>query len=55
DLQVLVIQAAMPVAVNSLIWVTELGGDRLRVAKTVVLSTLLSFLTLPLVLWLISR
>ncbi|MEO0409972.1 MAG: AEC family transporter, partial [Cyanobacteria bacterium P01_A01_bin.135] len=47
DLQVLVIQAAMPVAVNSLIWVTELGGDRLRVAKTVVLSTLLSFLTLP--------
>ncbi len=52
DLQVLVIQAAMPVAVNSLIWVTELGGDRLRVAKTVVLSTLLSFVTLPVVLWL---
>ncbi|MGB3614073.1 MAG: AEC family transporter [Elainellaceae cyanobacterium] len=52
DLQVLVIQAAMPVAVNSLIWVTELGGDRLRVAKTVVLSTVLSFLTLPIVLWL---
>lgn len=52
DLQVLVLQAAMPVAVNSLIWVTELGGDRVRVARTIVLSTLLSFLTLPGVLWL---
>ncbi|MEM9980504.1 MAG: AEC family transporter, partial [Cyanobacteria bacterium P01_D01_bin.2] len=52
DLQVLVLQAAMPVAVNSLIWVTELGGDPVRVARTIVLSTLLSFLTLPVVLWL---
>ncbi|MEL7083559.1 MAG: AEC family transporter [Cyanobacteria bacterium J06597_1] len=55
DLQVLVLQAAMPVAVNSLIWVTELGGDRVRVARTIVLSTLLSFATLPLVLWLVTR
>jgi predicted permease len=54
DLQVLVLQAAMPVAVNSLIWVTELGGDTVRVARTIVLSTLLSFLTLPMVLWLTS-
>ncbi|MFE4105003.1 AEC family transporter [Almyronema epifaneia] len=52
DLQVLVLQAAMPVAVNSLIWVTELGGDTVRVARTIVLSTLLSFVTLPGVLWL---
>ncbi|NEQ31181.1 MAG: AEC family transporter [Leptolyngbya sp. SIO4C5] len=52
DLQVLVLQAAMPVAVNSLIWVTELGGDTVRVARTIVLSTFLSFLTLPGVLWL---
>ncbi|MEM9908078.1 MAG: AEC family transporter [Cyanobacteria bacterium P01_D01_bin.44] len=52
DLQVLTLQAAMPVAVNSLIWVTELGGDTVRVARTIVLSTLLSFLTLPAVLWL---
>ncbi|MEO0455946.1 MAG: AEC family transporter [Cyanobacteria bacterium P01_A01_bin.114] len=52
DLQVLVLQSAMPVAVNSLIWVTELGGDTVRVARTIVLSTLLSFLTLPTVLWL---
>ncbi|MBD2233569.1 AEC family transporter [Phormidium tenue] len=52
DRQVLVLQAAMPVAVNSLIWVTELGGDRTRVARTIVLSTLLSVFTLPVVLWL---
>ncbi|MGK7890059.1 MAG: AEC family transporter [Leptolyngbyaceae cyanobacterium] len=53
DLQVVVIQSAMPVAVNSLIWVTELGGDRTRVARTIVLSTLLSLLTLPTLLWFI--
>ncbi len=50
DLQVLVIQAAMPVAVSSVIWVSELGGDTARVARTVVLSTLMSLVTLPLVL-----
>jgi len=55
DLQVLVVQAAMPVAVNSLIWVTELGGDTVRVARTIVLSTLFSFFTLPTVLWLTNR
>ncbi|MBE9160534.1 AEC family transporter [Nodosilinea sp. LEGE 06152] len=55
DRQVLVLQAAMPVAVNSLIWVTELGGDRVRVARTIVLSTFLSVVTLPVVLWLSSR
>ncbi|HZG41032.1 MAG TPA: AEC family transporter, partial [Nodosilinea sp.] len=52
DRQVLVLQAAMPVAVNSLIWVTELGGDQVRVARTIVLSTFLSVFTLPVVLWL---
>ncbi len=52
DLQVLLLQSAMPVAVNSLIWVTELGGDVVRVARTIVLSTMMSFLTLPIVLWL---
>lgn len=55
ELQVVVLQAAMPVAVNSLIWVTELGGDTVRVARTIVLSTFLSFLTLPVVLWLSSQ
>ena len=42
DRQVVVLQAAMPVAVNSLIWVMELGGDRIRVARTIVLSTVLT-------------
>ncbi|MGB5975538.1 MAG: AEC family transporter [Nodosilinea sp.] len=55
DRQVVVLQAAMPVAVNSLIWVTELGGDRTRVARTIVLSTFLSVFTLPVVLWLSSQ
>lgn len=55
DLAVLVMQSAMPVAVNTLIWVTEFGGDTLRVARTIVLSTMMSLVTLPLVLWLVNR
>ncbi|MGB7084138.1 MAG: AEC family transporter [Phormidesmis sp.] len=55
DLAVLVMQSAMPVAVNTLIWVTELGGDTVRVARTIVLSTLLSFVSLPMVLWLVTH
>lgn len=54
DLAVLVLQSAMPVAVNTLIWVNEFGGDQVRVARTIVVSTLLSLLTLPAVLWLVS-
>ena len=54
DLSVLVMQSAMPVAVNTLIWVNEFGGDSARVAKTIVLSTLLSFISLPMVLWLVT-
>lgn len=53
DLQVLVIQAAMPVAVSSIIWVSELGGDTARVARTIVLSTMMSLVTLPLILGLL--
>ena len=55
DLTVLVLQSAMPVAVNTLIWVSEFGGDTARVAKTIVLSTLMSFVTLPAVLWLLGQ
>ena len=63
DRQVVVLQAAMPVAVNSLIWVMDLGGDsgtdrfanRVRVARTIVLSTVLSVVSLPVVLWLSGR
>jgi len=51
DLQVLVLQGAMPTAVSSLVYVAEFGGDAPRVARTIVVSTLLSFFTLPLVLW----
>ncbi|NEP58041.1 MAG: AEC family transporter [Symploca sp. SIO2G7] len=53
DLQVLVLQSAMPTAVNTIILVT-FGGDAPRVARTVVVSTLMSFVTLPLVLWIIG-
>ncbi|MGK7946697.1 MAG: AEC family transporter, partial [Microcystaceae cyanobacterium] len=51
DLQVLVIQCSMPTAINSLILVKEFGGDGAKVARTIVLTTLLSFLTIPLILW----
>lgn len=51
DLQVLVLQGAMPTAVNTFIWVTEFGGDADLVARAIVLSTLLSFMTLPSILW----
>ncbi|MEO0948657.1 MAG: AEC family transporter [Cyanobacteria bacterium J06641_5] len=50
DLQVFVLQSAMPAAVNTVILVGEFGGDAPRVARTIVLSTLLSFVTLSLVL-----
>ncbi len=54
DLQVLILQCAMPTAINSLILVTEFGGDATKVARTIVVTTLLSFLTLPLVIWAFS-
>ncbi len=53
NLQILVLQSAMPTAVNSLILVSEFGGDKDLVAKAIVTSTLMSFITLPTVLWLI--
>lgn len=51
DLQVLILQSAMPTAVNTVVLVAEFGGDATRVARTIVVTTLLSFLTLPMVLW----
>lgn len=50
NLQILVLQSAMPTAVNSLVIVSEFGGDRELVAKAIVTSTLISFITLPIVL-----
>ena len=54
DLQVLVLQSAMPTAVNTLIWVNEFGGEPSRVARTIIGSTLLSLITLPMMLSLIQ-
>jgi hypothetical protein len=55
DLQVLILQSAMPVAVNTVVLATEFGGDASRVARTIVISTLLGFLTLPAILWVSAR
>ncbi len=54
DLQVLVLQSSMPTAITAFLMVTEFGGDAVRTARVVVLSTLLSFITLPGVLWAIQ-
>jgi predicted permease len=54
DLQVLVLQSAMPTAVNAFVLSTEFGGDAPRVARTIVVSTLFSFGTLPVILWLME-
>lgn len=54
DLQVLVLQSAMPTAVNAFIIVSEFGGDRDLVARAIVTSTLMSFVTLPIVLLIIG-
>lgn len=54
SLQVLVLQSAMPTAVNSLVIVSEFGGDLDFIARAIVGSTIISFATLPLVLWLLS-
>ena len=50
NLQILVLQSAMPTAVNSFVIVSEFGGDRDLVARAIVTSTILSFITLPILL-----
>lgn len=55
DLQVLVLQSAMPTAVSSFIIVSEFGGDKDLVARAIVTSTLISFISLPIVLLIIGR
>ena len=55
DLQVLVLQSSMPAGINSFLMMSEFGGNGARTARVVVISTLLSFLTLPVVLWAIAR
>lgn len=51
DLQVLVLQTAMPTAVNTVVLVSEFGGDIPWAARATVVSTLVGFFTLP--LWLL--
>ncbi len=55
DLQVLVLQSAMPTAVSSLVLVTEFGGDKDFTARVIVTSTLLSFISIPIILWLLTN
>lgn len=50
NLQILVLESAMPTAVNSFVIVSEFGGDKDLVAKAIVTSTLFSFITLPILL-----
>ncbi|MGC9505724.1 AEC family transporter [Baaleninema sp.] len=54
DWQVLILQSSMPAAVSSFLMVNEFGGDGVRTARVVMVSTLMAFVTLPLVLWVIS-
>ncbi|MEL4896211.1 AEC family transporter [Crocosphaera sp. Alani8] len=55
DLQVFILQSAMPTAVNTVVLATEFGGEAAKVARTIVVTTLLSFLTLPFVLWVADK
>jgi predicted permease len=55
DLKVLILQSSMPAAINSFLMVNEFGGDSPRTARVVVISTLLAFVTLPIVLWAIAH
>jgi predicted permease len=50
DLQVLILQSSMPAAVNSLVLVSEFGGDTPKVARTIVVTTVSSFITLPIII-----
>lgn len=49
-LQVLVLQCATPTAVNALLISAEFGGDARKAARVVVLSSLICFVTIPVVM-----
>lgn len=53
DLQILVLQTAMPTAVNTAVMMEEFGTDATMVSRTVILSTLMSFITIPIVIFLL--
>jgi malate permease and related proteins len=48
---VVILQCSMPAAVLNYLWAARYGGPVEDVAGTIILSTLLSFVTLPLLLW----
>jgi len=50
DLQVVVLQSAMPVAINAVVLATEFGGDAPKVSRSVVATTVLALITLPIIL-----
>lgn len=54
DFQVLVLQGAMPTAVNTYVWVNEFGGDAPLTARIIIVSTFISFITLPLCLMIVN-
>ncbi len=54
DKQVLILQTCMPTAVTTLIITKEFGGNDNMVAKTIIISTLMSFITIPIVIGLIT-
>ena len=54
DLQVLVLQTCMPTAVNTLIITKEFGGNVTMVARTIIMSTVISFATIPIVIGLVT-
>ena len=54
DLQVLVLQTCMPTAVSTLVITKEFGGNDSMVTKTIIISTLMSFISIPIVIWLIT-
>jgi predicted permease len=54
DLQVLVLQTCMPTAVNTLIIAQEFGGNVIMIAKTIIISTLISFGTIPIIIGVVT-
>ncbi len=50
DLQVIILQSAMPTAISTVVLTTEFGGNTTLVSRVVVVSTLASFLTIPFIL-----
>lgn len=53
-LKVLVLQCCTPTAVNALLVTAEFGGDARKAARIVVLTSLVSLASVPIVLWLLG-